>query len=143
MKPDKVLCCRFLFAFLALTLRKTPGISTVLQSSGHVGESTGRDLVLALQGVFRALTERATRGSGGMLPRRKFSKMNTRKPALFPAFLETKYQFPRQGCNSLKFSLKSITIFNENGDGGGRMATTEFMTTEGELNCSILLSYSQ
>ena len=46
---------------------------------------------------------------------------------LFPAFLETKYQFPRQGWSSLKFSLKS-KIFNENGqmDGGGGMATTEF-----------------
>ena len=42
---------------------------------------------------------------------------------LFPAFLETKNQFPRQGWSSLKFSLKS-KIFNENallvGEGGGR-----------------------
>ena len=33
---------------------------------------------------------------------------------LFPAFLETKNQFPRQGWSSPKFSLKS-KIFNENG----------------------------
>ena len=33
---------------------------------------------------------------------------------LFRAFLETKYQFPRQGWSSLKFSLKS-KIFDENG----------------------------
>ena len=50
---------------------------------------------------------------------------------LFPAFLETKYQFPRQGYSSLKFSLKS-KIINENvqmvGDGGGGIATTEFTT---------------
>ena len=45
---------------------------------------------------------------------------------LFPAFLETKYQFPRQSWNSLKFSLKR-KIFNENsqmvrdvGEGGKR-----------------------
>ena len=41
---------------------------------------------------------------------------------LFPAFLETKYQFPRQDWSSLKFSLKS-EIFNEqivrDGRGGG------------------------
>ena len=40
----------------------------------------------------------------------------------FPAFLETKNQFPRQGWSSLKLSLKS-KIFNENGqlvgEGGG------------------------
>ena len=112
------------------------GFSTVLQSSGNVRESTGRDLVLALQGVFRALKERATRGSGGMLPQETFKKEHSE--TLFPAFLETKYQFPRQGCNTLKFSFKSIKIFNENGDGGGRMATTKI-----EFNCSILLSYSQ
>ena len=33
---------------------------------------------------------------------------------LFPAFLETKYPFSRQGWSSLKFSLKS-KLFNENG----------------------------
>ena len=48
---------------------------------------------------------------------------------LFPACLETKYQFPRQGWSSLRFSLKS-KIFDENGpmvgDRGGWMATTEF-----------------
>ena len=48
----------------------------------------------------------------------------------FPAFLETKYQSPRQGWSSLKFSLKS-KIFNENGQNGGTgvggMATTEFL----------------
>ena len=43
---------------------------------------------------------------------------------LFPAFLETKYQFPRQGWDSLKISLKSKLIFNKNGqlvgEGGGQ-----------------------
>ena len=48
---------------------------------------------------------------------------------MFPAYLETKYKFPKQGWSSLKFSLKS-KICNDNGlmvrDGGGGMATTEF-----------------
>ena len=64
---------------------------------------------------------------GGMLPQEIFKKEHSE--TLFPASLETKYQFPRQGWSSLKFSLKS-KIFNENGqmvgDRGGEMATTEF-----------------
>ena len=55
-----------------------------------------------------------------MLPEEIFRKEHSE--TLFPAFLETKYQFPRQGWSSLKFSSKS-KIFNENGqmvgDGGG------------------------
>ena len=66
-------------------------------------------------------------GSGGMLPQEIFKKEHSE--TLFPVFLETKYQFPRQSWNSLKFSLKS-KIFNENnqmvGDGGGGKTTTEF-----------------
>ena len=55
---------------------------------------------------------------------------------LFPAFLETKNQFPRQGWSSLKFSLKS-KIFNENGQlvGEGGMATTEFSVV---YHCKII-----
>ena len=47
---------------------------------------------------------------------------------LFPAFLETKNQFFRQGWSSLKQSSLKSKIFNENGqlEGGGGMATTEF-----------------
>ena len=37
------------------------GISTVLLSSGHVRESTGRDIFLASPGAFRALKARSTR----------------------------------------------------------------------------------
>ena len=48
-------------------------------------------------------------GSGGMLPQESFTKEHSET---FPVFLETKYQFPRQSWNSLKFSLKS-KIFNE------------------------------
>ena len=48
---------------------------------------------------------------------------------MFPAFLETKCQFPRQGWSSLKFSSES-KIINENGqmvgDGEGGTATAEF-----------------
>ena len=44
---------------------------------------------------------------------------------LFPAFLKTKYQFPRQGWSSLKFSLKS-KIFNENGQLVGDRAGQNF-----------------
>ena len=51
-------------------------------------------------------------GSGGMFPQEIFKIEHSEM--LFPAFLETKYQFPRQGWNSLKFSLKS-EIFNESG----------------------------
>ena len=47
-----------------------------------------------------------------MLPQEIFKIEHSE--TLFPAFLETKYQFPRQGWSSLKFSLKS-KIFNENG----------------------------
>ena len=65
-------------------------------------------------------------GSGGMLTQEIFRKEHSE--TLFPAFLETKYQFPMQGWSSLKFSLKS-KIFHENGQvvgyGGGGMATTE------------------
>ena len=39
-----------------------------------------------------------------MLPREIFKKEHSE--TLFPAFLETKYQFPRRGWSSLKFSLK-------------------------------------
>ena len=38
---------------------------------------------------------------------------------LFPEFLETRYQFPRQDWSSLKFSSKS-KIFNEHGRGWER-----------------------
>ena len=41
-------------------------------------------------------------------------KKKKHSETFFPAFLETKYQSPRQGWSSLKFSLKS-KIFNENG----------------------------
>ena len=62
-----------------------------------------------------------------MLPQEIFKKEHSE--ALFPEFLETKYQFPRQSWSSLKFSLKS-RILNENrqmvGDGGGGKASTEF-----------------
>ena len=57
-----------------------------------------------------------------MHPQETFKKEHSE--TLFSAFLETKYQFPRQGWSSLKFSLKS-KVFNENrdkqmaGDGGG------------------------
>ena len=70
---------------------------------------------------------RTLRGLGACSPQENFKKEPSE--TLFPAFLETKYQFPRQSWNSLKFSLKS-KIFNENsqmvGDGGGGKATTEF-----------------
>ena len=55
-----------------------------------------------------------------MLPQEIFQKEHSE--TLFPAFQGTKYQFLRQGWNSLKLSLKS-KIFHENGqmvgDGGG------------------------
>ena len=60
------------------------------------------------------------RGSGGIPPHEIFKIEHSE--TLFPAFLETKKQFPRQGWSSLKLSLKS-RIFNENGqlvgEGGG------------------------
>ena len=62
-----------------------------------------------------------------MLAQEIFKKEHSE--TLFPAFLETKYPFSRQGWISLKFSLKS-KIFKENGqmvgDAGAEMATTEF-----------------
>ena len=46
---------------------------------------------------------------------------------LFPAFLETKYPFSRQGWSSLKVSLKSKILNGQMvGDVGGGMVTTEF-----------------
>ena len=72
---------------------------------------------------FERLKRELLGGSGGMLPQEIFK--TDLSETLFPAFLETKYQFPRQGWSSVKFSLKS-KIFNENGqmvgDGGGGMA---------------------
>ena len=65
-------------------------------------------------------------GSGGMLPQEMFKIEYSETP--FPAFLEPRKQFPGQCWRSLKFSLKS-KLLNENGqlgEGGGRMATTEF-----------------
>ena len=58
-------------------------------------------------------------GSGGMSPQGIFKIEHSE--TLFPAFLETKNQFPRQGWSSLKFFLKS-KIFNANGQlvGEGR-----------------------
>ena len=78
------------------------------------------------QAPFERFKRELPGGSGGMLPQEIFKKEHSE--TLFPA-LETKYQFPRQGQSSLKFSLKS-KIFNENekmvGDGGGGMVTTEY-----------------
>ena len=71
------------------------GISTVLLSSGHVRESTGHDIFLASQGAFQALKAQATRGVWRHAPQEIFK--NEHSETLFPAFLETKYQFPRQG----------------------------------------------
>ena len=69
---------------------------------------------------FTHLKHELLGGSEGMLPQEMFKKEHSE--TLFPVFLETRYQFPRQGWSSLKFSLKS-KIFNENrqmvGDGGG------------------------
>ena len=45
---------------------------------------------------------------------------------LFPAFRETKYHFPIQSWNLLKFYLKSKILKQMVGDGGGGIATTEF-----------------
>ena len=62
-----------------------------------------------------------------MLPQESFKQGHSE--TLFPAFMQTKYQFPMQGWSSLKFSLRR-KIINQNGqtvgDGGGGMATTEF-----------------
>ena len=57
-----------------------------------------------------------------MLPQEIFKKEHSE--SLFPAFLEIKYQFPRQGRSSLKFSSKS-KIINENGQ----------MVGDGEVGC--------
>ena len=68
-------------------------------------------------------------GSGGMPPpppaHEIFKIEYSETP--FPAFLEPRKQFPRQCWRSLKFSVKS-KLLNENDQlvGGGGMATTEF-----------------
>ena len=49
-----------------------------------------------------------------MLPQEMFLKKK-HSETLFPAFLETKYRFPRQDRGSLKFSLIKSKIFNGNG----------------------------
>ena len=54
---------------------------------------------------FERLKRELPRGSGGMLPQKICEKEHSE--TLFPAFLDTKYQFPRQGWSSLKFSLKA------------------------------------
>ena len=64
------------------------------------------------------------KGSGSMLPQ-EFKKKNENTETLFPVLLETKYQFPRQGWSSLKFSLNS-KIFNENGQLVGGRGRAEF-----------------
>ena len=63
------------------------------------------------QAPFERFKRELPGGSGGMLPQEIFKKEHSE--TLFPA-LETKYQFPRQGQSSLKFSLKS-KMLNENG----------------------------
>ena len=60
-----------------------------------------------------ALKARATYGGLGACPPQEIFKIE-HSETLFPAFLETKNQFLRQGWSSLKFSLKSKK-FNENG----------------------------
>ena len=56
-----------------------------------------------------------------MFPQENFKKEHSE--TLFPAFLETKYQFPRHGWISLKFSLKSkiyfMKMFKRQGVGRG------------------------
>ena len=51
-----------------------------------------------------------------MLPWEIFEKEHSE--TLFPAFLETKYEFPRQGWSSLKFYSKSKILKQMVGDGG-------------------------
>ena len=72
-------------------------------------------------------------GGGGLSEKKK-----KHSETLFPAFLQTKYQFPRQGWSSVKFSLNN-KILNENGqmvgERGGGMATTEnFVEIKRETN---------
>jgi len=61
--------------------------------------------VLAPQGPLRAPKAQSPRGVWGYAPHEIFKIEHSETP--FPAFL-------RQGCSSLKFSLKS-KILNENG----------------------------
>ena len=70
-----------------------------------------------------------------MLPQEIFFKKE-HSQTLFPAFLENKYQFPRQGWSSLKFSLKS-KIVKENREivEDGVRATTEFSVV---YHCNLL-----
>ena len=60
--------------------------------------------------AFECLKRKLPRRVWGMLPQEIFKKEHPEMS--FPAFLETKYQFPRQG--------QMVD------DGGGGMATTEF-----------------
>ena len=54
---------------------------------------------------FERVKRELPRGGGlGACSLGKFFKKHSE--TLFPVFLDTKYQFPRQGWSSLKFSLK-------------------------------------
>ena len=53
---------------------------------------------------FERLKRELPWGVWGILLQEIFKKEHSE--TLFPAFLETKYQFPRRGWSSLKFSLK-------------------------------------
>ena len=73
----------------------TAGISIVLQSSGHVRGSTGRDIFGAARHVSSAQSASYLGGVGvwGHGPPGNLKKKHSE--TLFPAFLESKYQFPR------------------------------------------------
>ena len=75
---------------------------------------------------FEHLKREPPRGVWGHAPPGNIFKKE-HSQTLFPAFLENKYQFPRQGWSSLKFSLKS-KIVKENREmvEDGVRATTEF-----------------
>ena len=73
------------------------------------------------QAPVERLKGKLPRGVWGHAPRENFK--NEHSETLFPAFLDTKYQFPRQGWSSPKFSLK-VKYFMKPygqmvGDGGG------------------------
>ena len=65
-------------------------------------------------------------GSEGMLPQEIFKKEHSE--TFFPVFLDTKYQFPRQGWSSLEFSpkVKYLMEMDKWYRMGERVATTEF-----------------
>ena len=86
--------------------------STVFKTSGHISESTGREIFWRHKAPSeRRRCELPSGGLGGMLPQEIFKKEHTETP---------KYQFLRQGWSSLKLYIKLKSLMKLDSWTGGQ-----------------------